>query len=220
MNAESYALIRRIRERPDDDAPRLVYADWLEENGEGERAEFIRLMVKGEPLTFGLIISQFRGSFREWFLPWYDGAIVPWHNEHRREIGFSGEWGSESITVVNRGLVSQVRLTLAQFLEHAPRIACEHPVQEWVITDKEPLTTEYASHWYGWEVLYSPGDIPVAIHSLLEFGHKNYFGIGICYPTKELAVKEFRIACQKWANSEADKLMDSTSTVQNVCLVS
>src|SRR5262249_24580085 len=31
---------------PEDDAPRLIYADWLEENGETARAEFIRLQIE------------------------------------------------------------------------------------------------------------------------------------------------------------------------------
>jgi uncharacterized protein (TIGR02996 family) len=35
-----------IREHPDDDAPRLVYSDWLEDNGDPERAEFIRLQCR------------------------------------------------------------------------------------------------------------------------------------------------------------------------------
>src|SRR5205085_1311341 len=30
---------------PDDDMPRLIFADWLDEQGEGERAEFIRVQV-------------------------------------------------------------------------------------------------------------------------------------------------------------------------------
>jgi uncharacterized protein (TIGR02996 family) len=36
------ALLQAILDDPEDDTPRLVYADWLEENGEPERAEFIR----------------------------------------------------------------------------------------------------------------------------------------------------------------------------------
>ena len=44
MSAEQ-ALLRSVLEAPDEDAPRLVYADWLEENGQGERAEFIRLQI-------------------------------------------------------------------------------------------------------------------------------------------------------------------------------
>jgi len=31
---------------PDDDAPRLVYADWLEEHGQPERAGLIRWMIR------------------------------------------------------------------------------------------------------------------------------------------------------------------------------
>jgi uncharacterized protein (TIGR02996 family) len=37
------ALIRYCKENPDDDIPRLVLADWMEEHGDPERAEFIRL---------------------------------------------------------------------------------------------------------------------------------------------------------------------------------
>src|SRR4051794_5304022 len=37
------AFLRTIRDRPTEDGPRLVYADWLEEQGDTTRAEFIRL---------------------------------------------------------------------------------------------------------------------------------------------------------------------------------
>jgi uncharacterized protein (TIGR02996 family) len=37
------AFLQAILESPDDDTPRLIYADWLEEHGQPERAEFIRL---------------------------------------------------------------------------------------------------------------------------------------------------------------------------------
>lgn len=39
------ALLRAIREQPDEDTPRLVYADYLDEEGDASRAEFIRLQV-------------------------------------------------------------------------------------------------------------------------------------------------------------------------------
>jgi uncharacterized protein (TIGR02996 family) len=42
---EREALLRTVCENPDDDTPRLVFADWLDENGEAERAEFIRLQI-------------------------------------------------------------------------------------------------------------------------------------------------------------------------------
>ncbi len=39
------ALLAAVLADPGDDAPRLVYADWLDEHGEPERAEFIRVQI-------------------------------------------------------------------------------------------------------------------------------------------------------------------------------
>lgn len=43
---EYRALLAAVCAAPDDDLPRMVLADWLEENGEGERAEWIRVQVE------------------------------------------------------------------------------------------------------------------------------------------------------------------------------
>src|SRR3712207_7138456 len=43
---DSDLLLDAIAAAPDDDGPRLVYADWLEEHGEQARAEFIRAQVE------------------------------------------------------------------------------------------------------------------------------------------------------------------------------
>ncbi|HEY7426419.1 MAG TPA: TIGR02996 domain-containing protein [Gemmataceae bacterium] len=40
------AFLQAILEEPDDDGPRLIYADWLEEHGYPERAEFIRAQIE------------------------------------------------------------------------------------------------------------------------------------------------------------------------------
>ena len=40
------AFMRAIIATPDDDGPRLVYADWLEESGESEYSEFIRVQCQ------------------------------------------------------------------------------------------------------------------------------------------------------------------------------
>ncbi len=40
------AFLRAVFDAPDDDTPRLVYADFLQENGEEERAEFIRVQCE------------------------------------------------------------------------------------------------------------------------------------------------------------------------------
>jgi uncharacterized protein (TIGR02996 family) len=44
--AERAALFQAILDDPQDDDRRLVYADWLEENGEGDRADFIRTQIE------------------------------------------------------------------------------------------------------------------------------------------------------------------------------
>src|SRR5260370_35618753 len=40
------AFLRDICENPDDDAPRMIYADWLSDHGQSDRAEFIRLQCR------------------------------------------------------------------------------------------------------------------------------------------------------------------------------
>jgi uncharacterized protein (TIGR02996 family) len=47
------ALLQAIRDDPEDDAVRLVYADWLEDQGETERAGFIRLQIESPRLPDG-----------------------------------------------------------------------------------------------------------------------------------------------------------------------
>src|SRR5215469_7814369 len=42
---EEWAFLKAILERPDDDARKLVYADWLEDQGD-PRSEYLRLMMK------------------------------------------------------------------------------------------------------------------------------------------------------------------------------
>ena len=47
---EEEGFLRAIEENPEDDATRLVFADWLEERGDW-RAEFVRLDVRLRALT-------------------------------------------------------------------------------------------------------------------------------------------------------------------------
>ncbi|AMV29301.1 Leucine Rich repeats (2 copies) [Gemmata sp. SH-PL17] len=46
MTDDESALLGAIAANPDDDTPRLVYADWLDEHGRHERAEFIRVQIE------------------------------------------------------------------------------------------------------------------------------------------------------------------------------
>ncbi len=48
------AFLQDVRDNPEDDAPRLICADWYEENGQPERAEFIRLQCRLARAPFAL----------------------------------------------------------------------------------------------------------------------------------------------------------------------
>lgn len=46
MLSDRDALLAAIRANPDEDTPRLVFADWLEESGDHHRAEFVRVQCE------------------------------------------------------------------------------------------------------------------------------------------------------------------------------
>lgn len=52
MHPEADALLDAIYDRPNDDTARLVYADWLQEHGHEDYAQFIRLSVQIARGTF------------------------------------------------------------------------------------------------------------------------------------------------------------------------
>jgi uncharacterized protein (TIGR02996 family) len=51
QSAEEAALVQAIIDQPEEDTPRLVYADWLQEHDQPERAEFIRIQCQLARLT-------------------------------------------------------------------------------------------------------------------------------------------------------------------------
>jgi uncharacterized protein (TIGR02996 family) len=44
-------FLNAIKDAPQDDTLRLAFADWLEENGQAERGEFVRLQVRGSHMS-------------------------------------------------------------------------------------------------------------------------------------------------------------------------
>lgn len=101
MSGEREAFIRRICETPEDDKHlRLVFADWLDENGFHKRAEMIRIYFAGYSRdTIGTAMRRaidLRKSMTpaDWDLPaFWAGEALPVGGFANR-IGFS--WGRES----------------------------------------------------------------------------------------------------------------------------
>ena len=78
---EVLALLRTVREHYYDDAPRLVLADYLEENGEPDRADLIRLSVKRaqfipSDIRYGELFRQELPLWERRKADWL-GAIAP-----------------------------------------------------------------------------------------------------------------------------------------------
>lgn len=76
-NADELALIRAIVAHPDDDTPRLIYADWLDEHDQGARARLIRVQCSIENLR---VEEQalIRAHGREWGGDVYAAGADEW----------------------------------------------------------------------------------------------------------------------------------------------
>ncbi len=46
MSTAEEAFLSDVRANPEDDGVRLIYADWLQDNGQPQRAELIRVQVE------------------------------------------------------------------------------------------------------------------------------------------------------------------------------
>lgn len=82
--SEREAFLAAIIRRPDDDVPRLIFADYLDERGESARAELIRLQcaaARGEPVPSGRIAELCAQHQAEWLAPLGRGV---YHAEFRR----------------------------------------------------------------------------------------------------------------------------------------
>jgi uncharacterized protein (TIGR02996 family) len=60
------AFLRAIADAPDDDAPRLVYADWLDEHGQPDRAEFVRLLCRYDEAAMNRLRDIAPSQDAEW----------------------------------------------------------------------------------------------------------------------------------------------------------
>jgi uncharacterized protein (TIGR02996 family) len=105
-----------ICEHPEEDAPRLVYADWLDDHGEPDRAEFIRVQVELASLRPGRRREELEEQERV-FLEEHEAA---W-------LGPLRAWLSR--WEFRRGLVEEVALKAQTLLKHAGTIFRLTPVR-------------------------------------------------------------------------------------------
>jgi uncharacterized protein (TIGR02996 family) len=78
------SFLAAIVRRPDDDLPRLIYADYLDERGQAARAEFIRLQcaaARGDSVPVSRIVALEDEHRDEWLTPLGPGV---YYAEFRR----------------------------------------------------------------------------------------------------------------------------------------
>jgi uncharacterized protein (TIGR02996 family) len=109
------AFMRTIVESPEDDAPRLVYADYLQEHGEADRAEFIRIQCE---------LAR---------TPEYESHYAQlWDRESELLTLHREEW-ELAIPIkqaFRRGFVEHLTLTDSEFMTYLPRLVDKVPISE------------------------------------------------------------------------------------------
>jgi uncharacterized protein (TIGR02996 family) len=121
---ENEAFLATILEHPDEDAPRLVYADWLEEQGETDRAEFIRVQIELAKLDveperrsdLELRESQLMRNKKKWLQPVFER--IGKFTEYAAEFGFC------------RGFVESARMRANRVAECADALFSTVPLRE------------------------------------------------------------------------------------------
>jgi uncharacterized protein (TIGR02996 family) len=112
------AFLSAIIESPDDDGPHLVYADWLEDHGQPERAAFIRVQIA---------LAR---------LPHQDPRREELEARERQLLEEHGEqWAGPLRDLVDkwefrRGFVEEVTVGPEHFLAHAGAILALAPIRQ------------------------------------------------------------------------------------------
>lgn len=158
--SERAAFVRAICAEPACDTARLVYADWLDEHGELERAEFVRVQVelarlpdpcpRCECANLRTAAIQTRGAEQRelcalharerellqpnWalWMPEVPGPRGCGNRDCFPKTGFAAG-GSHTVMTFRRGFVEEITCTAADFLKHADALVW-HPG----MTDKCP----------------------------------------------------------------------------------
>jgi uncharacterized protein (TIGR02996 family) len=112
------ALLQAILAEPEDDGPRLIYADWLEENGQPERAEFIRvqfnlaLTAEGDPRREAWLAREkklWTAHRTKWLHP------LPPHLR-KRDIRF------------HKGFLEELAVNVSAWIKHCNKLFGHHPI--------------------------------------------------------------------------------------------
>jgi len=227
------AFLDAICADPDNDLPRLVYADYLEEQGEEDRAEFIRVQCElartddphGDRYWDGQLDGgpkcyqrrrTLRGREQElllsrgatWVRPIAESAtktrMLVNHGLEGNEDGICWKW--------RRGFVEEIALPSADWLIYGPALVQVAPLQVVRLSDREPMEDHSDWTWFA-ETVFSDhhlrSDVPGNLYQLVpllcgQFKGWYYRSFYVSFPTKQDALDCLSAACLAWARSRKD----------------
>ena len=126
MTADERALIQAVIAAPDDDTPRMVYADWLDEHGRPERAEFIRVDCELARLADNEPGRQARAeALWERRVELIEAHYRTWEAETKAGLPPN----RQTSVVFRRGMPAEVICTVKYFAESADAILRIGPIE-------------------------------------------------------------------------------------------
>jgi uncharacterized protein (TIGR02996 family) len=139
MNATEAGLLHAIRAAPDDDFPRLVFADWLEDQGKADHAEFIRAQIE-----YARINSLHPEDNRELLILNKLPSFLCFGREKMDDYAWNGtgrtvvEYESGSSAVFCRGFMVEVKCPPQTWMDSGPGIVVANPVERVWLIGKDP----------------------------------------------------------------------------------
>jgi uncharacterized protein (TIGR02996 family) len=148
-----------IRAHPADDAPRLIYADWLQDHGEEERAEFIRVQcelaqvqLKIDALDRADALFPLRFADmtlrHDTLLPRMRSLLLA--NEHWDSLpfpSFAENFHDGTIhphsRMFSRGFVGAVVCPWEIWESHGPALVARHPIERVTLAGMRPRVSKF-----------------------------------------------------------------------------
>ncbi|MGF1582297.1 MAG: TIGR02996 domain-containing protein [Gemmataceae bacterium] len=126
-------LEQNILDNPHDDAPRLIYADWLEENDENDRAEFIRTQIALEDENLSTVdrqtLAQRETELLEKYQRQWLGKLAPFLLDNEDDIRYDRA-GNNCEFRFHRGFFEELQIGTLGF--HLVNAIIQAPEMQWV----------------------------------------------------------------------------------------
>ncbi len=167
---EHDALVAAILNAPDDNTPRLVYADYLQENEQEARAEFIRASIEHDkwfdPHEQAPRAVEERKTLNQLLRLWFpdhwpippDERFPPEHQytylENRTGVALIGNPGYKGHRAdISRGFVSHLICATDTLFQHGPAVLATHPITKITLSRfRVEIDAPGADH--GWQIYY------------------------------------------------------------------